>query len=70
MLPSLMESSIVRYRIYSKSGEIKEKYCCTTCTKLANKYNYTNKIFTFVNGCKCSAIMDHPPLSHCYEIKK
>lgn len=55
---------------YSKSGEIKEKYCCTTCTKLANKYNYTSKIFTFIDGCKCSAVIDEPPLSHCYEIRK
>ena len=53
---------------YSKAGDIKEKYCCTACTKMAEKYDYTNKIFTFVNGCKCSAVVDAPPLSHCYEI--
>ena len=52
----------------TKAGDIKEKYCCTACTKMAEKYNYTNNIFTFVNGCKCSAVVDDPPLSRCYEI--
>ena len=54
---------------YSKGGKIKEKYCCTACTKLAQKYNFTNKIFTFVNGSRCSAVIDKPPLSLCYQIR-
>jgi len=55
---------------YSKSGKIKEKYCCTACTKLAQKYNFTNKIFTFVNGCRCNAVIDKPPLSLCYQLRE
>lgn len=55
---------------YSKGGKIKEKYCCTACTKLAQKYNFTNKIFTFVNGARCSAVIDKPPLSLCYQIRE
>ena len=54
---------------YSKAGDIKHKYSCTACTKLAKKYNYSNRIFTFENGCKCSAIIENPPLSLCYQIK-
>tara|TARA_Y100001970_G_scaffold261019_1_gene343691 strand:+ start:183 stop:617 length:435 start_codon:yes stop_codon:yes gene_type:complete len=54
---------------YSKGGKIKEKYCCTACTKLAQKYNFTNKIYTFVNGTRCSAVIDKPPLSLCYQIR-
>ena len=54
---------------YSKGGKIKGKYCCTACTKLAQKYNFTNKIFTFVNGSRCSAVIDKPPLSLCYQIR-
>jgi len=54
---------------YSKSGQIKEKYCCRACTRLAEKYNYMNNIFTFTNGYKCSAIIDEPPLSLCYQCK-
>ena len=55
---------------YSKDGKIKGKYCCTACTKLAQKYNFTNKIFTFVNGSRCSAVIDKPPLSLCYQIRE
>ena len=54
---------------YSKGGKIKEKYCCTACTKLAQKYNFTKKIYTFVNGTRCSAVIDKPPLSLCYQIR-
>ena len=55
---------------YSKGGKIKEKYCCTACTKLAQKYKFTNKIFTFLNGKRCSAVIDKPPLSLCYQIRE
>ena len=34
-----------------------------------DKYNFTNKIFTFVNGSRCSAVIDNPPLSLCYQIR-
>ena len=54
---------------YSKGGKIKEKFCCTSCTKLAHKYNFTNKIFTFVNGSICPAVIDDPPLSLCYQLR-
>tara|TARA_B100001094_G_scaffold287975_1_gene303854 strand:- start:6473 stop:6910 length:438 start_codon:yes stop_codon:yes gene_type:complete len=53
---------------YSKKGKIKHKYSCSSCTKLAHKYNFQNKIFTFYESEKYSAIIDNPPLSLCYEI--
>ena len=42
------------YNIYiwrwGKCGNIKPKICCTRCTKMLNKYNYQDKIFTFDNN--------------------
>ena len=52
---------------YSKTGQIKHKYSCKTCTQLAKKYNFDEKIFTIYNSKKCSAIIDDPPLSLCYQ---
>tara|TARA_B100000035_G_C20645938_1_gene398768 strand:- start:136 stop:558 length:423 start_codon:yes stop_codon:yes gene_type:complete len=48
---------------YNKNGSIKPWYCCKSCTKLAYKYNYNNKIFTFDKDTKISAITDEPNIS-------
>tara|TARA_Y100000817_G_C16859506_1_gene545250 strand:- start:152 stop:586 length:435 start_codon:yes stop_codon:yes gene_type:complete len=52
---------------YGKSGNIKPMYCCTQCTKMAKKYNYTNSIFTFTKDNICPAVIDDPPLSLAYQ---
>ena len=43
-----------KYTIYiwrwSKDGKLKPKYCCSSCTNLAKKYKFTDRIFTFDNG--------------------
>jgi len=61
-----------RYQIfiwrYSKDGMIKRANCCNACTKLASKYNYDDKIFTFDNDSVCSAISDSPGVSLGYKI--
>ena len=51
---------------YNVNGEIKPAYCCYRCTLLANKYNYTNKIYTFNNNEIISGIVDNPVLSLGY----
>ena len=55
---------------YGRTGNVKPMYCCTKCTKMAKKYNYTNNIFTFEQDNICPAVIDNPPLSHIYEINK
>ena len=45
---------------YNKNGEIKPTTCCKSCTKLLKKYNYENRIYTFVDGKKTTAIVDNP----------
>jgi hypothetical protein len=35
---------------YSKQGKIKPVYCCESCCKLLNKFNYFNRIYTFEDG--------------------
>ena len=49
-----------RYHIYiwrwSKDGRIKPKYCCQSCCKLATKFNFSNKIFTFDESKKQKAV--------------
>lgn len=47
---------------------IKPANCCNACTKLASKYNYDDKIFTFDNDSVCSAISDSPGVSLGYKI--
>jgi len=32
---------------YGKTGDIKTTHCCKSCTKLAYKFNYADKIYTF-----------------------
>ena len=54
---------------WDKYGNIKKTNSCISCTILANKYNYQNKIFTFNNDKKCSAIVQNPDLSLAYKIK-
>ena len=48
---------------YSKTGEIKKTSCCKSCTKLANKFNFTNRIYTFDNDNIVNAIIDNPKVS-------
>lgn len=48
---------------YNKNGTIKPWFCCKSCTKLAYKYNYNNKIFTFDEDKKITAIIDKPNIS-------
>ena len=55
---------------YSKSGKIKEKFSCRSCTLLINKYKFNNRIFTFSKGCICNSVIDDPPLSLCDHLKK
>jgi len=55
---------------WAKKGNIKKTNCCISCTKLARKYCYQNKIFTFdENNEKCNAIVNNPELSLAYKIK-
>ena len=54
---------------YSKDGNIKSVHCCYSCTKLVNKYNYQNKIFTFNKENIESAVVDNPQISLGYKIK-
>ena len=54
---------------YSKNGHIKKKECCNVCTKLLEKSNYYNKIFTFDNSDIVTAISDNPQISLNYKIK-
>jgi cytidine deaminase len=62
-----------RYQIYisryNRIGKHKCTMCCSSCTKLAQKYNFTDKIFTFDNNEIISAISDSPELSLAYKIK-
>ena len=54
---------------YTKEGKIKTAKCCNACTKLVNKYNYQNKIYTFdENNKKTTAISDNPEQSLAYRI--
>ena len=48
---------------YGKGGDIKTTACCKSCTKLANKYNYQDRIFTFENNNIISAVVENPVVS-------
>ena len=48
---------------------MKPTYCCPACKKLAEKYNYENKIFTFDNNKIVSAVIDDPTISLALMIK-
>jgi len=54
---------------WSKCGEIKSTYCCTSCSQLVHKYKYENDVFTFNNGKRVNAIIENPELSLAYKIK-
>tara|TARA_Y100000817_G_C16500262_1_gene386450 strand:+ start:86 stop:547 length:462 start_codon:yes stop_codon:yes gene_type:complete len=55
---------------WSKTGDIKTKYCCNRCTKLIIKYKFQDKIFTFNNYKKCPAIIDNPQIPLSRHINK
>ena len=48
---------------YGKTGDIKTSTCCKSCTKLANKYNFQNRIFTFKDNEIINAVIDNPSVS-------
>lgn len=48
---------------YGKSGDIKTTSCCKSCTKLATKYNFQNRIFTFEGDNIVNAVVDNPVVS-------
>ena len=48
---------------YGKTGDIKTSTCCKSCTKLAKKYNYQNRIFTFKDNEIINAVVDNPSVS-------
>ena len=60
------EELAIKYcRRYDKKNkyEIKTTTCCKSCTKLANKYNYQNRIFTFEDENIINAVIDNPKIS-------
>ena len=48
---------------WSKQGYVKPKECCSSCVHLAKKFNFTDRIFTIINGKIVSAITDCPCMS-------
>ena len=48
---------------YGKSGDIKTTCCCKSCTKLAYKYDFQNRIFTFKDDNPINAIIENPQVS-------
>ena len=48
---------------YGKGGDIKTTSCCKSCTKLANKYGFTDRIYTFENNSRKKAVIDNPKVS-------
>ena len=54
---------------YNRLGKHKPTMCCYSCTKLATKYNFTDRIFTVDNDEIICAISDNPSLSLAYQIK-
>jgi hypothetical protein len=54
---------------WSKSGEIKSTYCCTSCSQLIYKYGYQNDIYTFDRDKIVNALVENPELSLAYKIK-
>ena len=48
---------------YGITGNIKTTTCCKSCTKLAKKYNFTNRIYTFKNNHIIKAVIDNPKIS-------
>ena len=54
---------------YNRQGNHKCTKSCLSCTQLAKKYNFVNRIFTIDNNEIISAISDTPELSLAYKIK-
>jgi len=54
---------------WSRTGTIKPTYCCYSCSKIVKKYNFHNRIFTFNESIKESALTENPTLSLAYKIK-
>jgi hypothetical protein len=55
---------------YGRNGNHKSAFCCKSCTKLAKKFNFLDKIFTFDEDKNTvSAILDNPEVSLAYKIK-
>ena len=48
---------------WSKEGHIKPKECCSSCVHLAKKLNFTDRIFTIIDGKIVSAITECPCMS-------
>ena len=63
-----------RYKIFisrfNKQGYHKTTHCCPACTKLAKKYKFENRIFTFDDDRNwIPAIIENPIISLAYQIK-
>lgn len=63
-----------RYKIFisrfSREGKHKTAFCCKACTKLAEKFNFQDKIYTFDEEKNTiSAIIENPGISLAYKIK-
>ena len=62
-----------RYEIYisryTRHGNHKCTMCCSSCTKLANKFNFTDRIYTIKDNEIISAISENPGISLAYRIK-
>ena len=54
---------------WGKDGFMKPAKCCNACTKLANKYGYNDRIFTFENKIKINAVVDNPEISLGFKIR-
>lgn len=55
---------------YNKQGNHKTAFCCQACTKLAKKFNFQDKIYTFdENKNTIPAIIDNPEISLAFKIK-
>jgi hypothetical protein len=55
---------------FDKKGNHKPTMCCNACSKLAKKYNFTDRIYTVnKNNDVISAITDNPQISLAYRIK-
>jgi len=53
---------------WDKNGKIKSTFCCHSCTKIINKYNYQNDIYT-CNGSEIILATGSPYLPLAYRIK-
>lgn len=53
---------------WDKKGKLKSAYCCHSCTKIIDKYNYQNDIFTCENS-KIVLATGSPYITLAYKIK-